>query len=142
MAYLILALLLFTALNLIATVAARNANTNLVALISGIGGLIIPLLVVLPGLTKQTFQNQKFGLWLAMLTGVLVGAYALTLNKSFTENKIAIITPVIFGGTIFLMTILSFFLFKEKISVLEGIGLACVLLGIIIIIIYARAVTV
>ncbi len=139
MIYLILALLLFTALNLIAASAARNANTNLVALLSSVGALVIPFIALLPALGKPTAHSQKFGIWMALLAGLLVGAYAMAVNKSFTQNKIAIITPVIFGGTIFLMTTLSYFLFKEKVSLVEGLGLSLVLVGIVVII-YARAV--
>lgn len=140
MIYLILALLLFTALNLVAAAASRNANTNLVSFLTAIGSLVIPFIVVLPALARQTFQSQKFGVWMALLTGLLVGLYALAVNKSFTQNKIVIITPVVFGGAILLTTIFSYFIFKEKISPLEGIGLMLVLIGLAVII-YARAIT-
>lgn len=138
MIYLLLALGLFTALNLIGAVASRNANTNLVSLLTIIGGLVAPLLVVVPTLARQSFQSQKFGIVMGLLAGLLVGCYALVLNKSFTENKIAIVTPVVFGGAILLTTILSFFIFKEKVSLVEGIGLVFVLVGLAVII-YARA---
>lgn len=138
MIYLILALLLFTALNLVSAAASRNANTNLVSLLTGIGSMVIPFIVVLPSLAKQSFQNQKAGLIMALLTGLLVGLYALAVNKSFTQNKVAIIAPVVFGGAILLTSVMSYFIFKEKISQTEGIGLVLVLIGLAIII-YARA---
>lgn len=139
--YLILALLLFTALNLAGAVASRNANTNLVALVSQLASFVIPAIVILPALAKQNIQSQRFGLLMAVATGLLVGAYAVVVSKAFTQTKIAVITPVIFGGAILLTTIWSYLVFKEKISPVEGIGLACVLVGIVVII-YARAVTV
>lgn len=138
MIYLILALLLFTAMNLISVAASRNANTNLVSLLTIIGGLVAPLIAVIPTLSKQSFHTQKFGIWMGLLAGLLVGCYALVLNKSFTENKIAIVIPIIFGGAILSTSILSYIIFKEKISVIEGMGLVCVLIGLAIII-YARA---
>ncbi|OVE78869.1 hypothetical protein BVY01_04280 [bacterium I07] len=77
---------------------------------------------------------------MAALSGIIVSLFVLTLSKSFTQNKIGIITPVIFGGAILFTTILSYFLFKEKITVTEGIGLGLVLAGLAVVI-YARATT-
>ncbi len=75
---------------------------------------------------------------MAALSGIIVSLFVLTLSKSFTQNKIGIITPVIFGGAILFTTILSYFLFKEKITITEGIGLGLVLAGLVVVI-YARA---
>lgn len=137
MLYMILALLLFTAFTLVGTVAARNGNTNVISLTSQVASLIIPLVASLPALAKQNVQSQKFGIWMAVLTGLLVGAYAIVLNKGLTQNKVAIIIPVVLGGGIVLTTILSYFIFKEKITPVESIGLGLVLVGLAVII-YAR----
>ncbi len=75
---------------------------------------------------------------MAALGGTLVGLFTLAANKSFTQNKVGIITPVIFGGAILLSTILSYFLFKEKLTLIEGVGLTLVLVGLAFVI-YARA---
>jgi drug/metabolite transporter (DMT)-like permease len=62
----------------------------------------------------------------------------MALNKSFSLNKVGIVTPVVFGGAIFLSTILSYFIFKEKITGIQGLGLAFLAIGFILII-YAKA---
>lgn len=75
---------------------------------------------------------------MAVLGGVMVSIFALAFNKSLAENKVGIVTPVLYGGTIFMSTIISYFIFKEKISAVEGIGLVLVLIGLSVII-YAKA---
>ncbi len=138
MIYLILALLLYTIAILIGASASRNANTNLVAAVTNTFSVIIPLLIVLPALTKKTYQTQKYGIFMAALGGIVVSLFVLALSKSFTQNKVGIIAPVVFGGAIFLSAILSFFIFKEKLTITEGVGLGIVGVGLAVII-YARA---
>jgi multidrug transporter EmrE-like cation transporter len=77
---------------------------------------------------------------MAAIGGVFIGLFVLALNKSFSENKIGIVTPIVYGGTILLSTVLSYFLFKEKVTALEGSGLLFVLIGLVIVT-YARATT-
>lgn len=139
MIYLILAALLYTAAVLVVTSASRNANTNLVALITEALSVLPPLLVILPKLAKKSFWGgQSYGLWMAALAGLAIGLFVLTFNKALTENKVGIVTPVVYGGSIFLSTVLSYFIYKEKVSLVEAIGLGLVLIGVIVVI-YARA---
>lgn len=138
MVYLVLACLLYTAAVLAGTTASRNANTNVVAAITNIVSIIIPIAVAAPALSKKAITNHKYGLWMAALGGIFIGLFVLALNKSFSENKVGIVTPIIYGGTIFLSTVISYFIFKEKITALEGAGLVFVLIGLIIVT-YARA---
>jgi drug/metabolite transporter (DMT)-like permease len=138
MIYLFLALIFYTSLVLVSTAASRNLNTNLVAAINNVVSAIIPVIVAVPLLHKKSFTDQKFGVIMAVLGGVFVGFFSLALTKSFSLNKVGIVTPVIYGGTIVLATIASYFLFKEKITLIEGVGLAFVVVGIGFVI-YARA---
>lgn len=64
----------------------------------------------------------------------------MTLNKSYSVNKVAIVAPIVFGGAIFFSAILSSFIFKEKIGSVQGIGLAFLGIGLALII-YARAIS-
>lgn len=137
--YILLSSALFTAVILIATTASRNANTNLVSLITEAASVIAPLILVAPSLAKKQVQGSKYGLWMAVLAGLFVGLYVLTFNKALSENKVGVVVPVIYGGGIFFSTVLSYFIYKEKVSIAEGIGLALVLAGLLVII-YARAV--
>lgn len=138
MIYLILAVIFYSLAVLIGASASRNANTNLVAFLTNISSAIIPFLVILPSLSKKSFENYRYGVWMAILGGLVVGLFVMALAKSFTQNKVGIVAPVVYGGTILLSTVLSYFVFKEKLSLAEGLGLALVLAGLAVII-YARA---
>ena len=138
MVYLILALLFYTSAILLGTTAARNANTNLVSGIVNTISAIIPVAISIPLFTKRTFTSQKYGILMAVLGGITIAFFTMALNKSFTQNKVGIVTPIVFGGAIFLSTILSYFFFKEKSTLLEAIGLSLLGVGLILII-YARA---
>lgn len=140
MVYLLLALVFYTAAIMVGTSAARNANTNLVSALGNLVSAILPIAIVIPVLAKKTFHSQKYGLWMAVLGGFLVSIFVLLLNKSFTQNKVGIVVPVVYGGSILLSTILSILIFKEKVTAVEAFGLSFVLVGIVIII-YARATT-
>ncbi len=75
---------------------------------------------------------------MAIIGGILIAFFVMAINKAYVENKVAVVAPIVFGGSIFLSAILSFVFFKEKITSLQGLGLA--LLGVAILIItYARA---
>lgn len=138
MIYIIAALILYTTAILLGTAAARNANTNLVSLITNALSVLIPVAVVAPHLSKKAFSSHKFGIVMAVLGGIVVGLFVMALNKSFSLNKVGIVAPIVFGGAILLSTVLSIFVFKEKITFIECIGLVLVLAGLSVVI-YARA---
>ena len=81
--------------------------------------------------------DGKLGIIYALIGGIAIALFTMALTKSFALNKVAIVSPIVFGGSIFLSAIISFFLFKEKISMYQGIGLAFLGVGILFIL-YAR----
>ncbi|HLL60691.1 MAG TPA: EamA family transporter [Candidatus Nitrosocosmicus sp.] len=137
MIYIIVALLFYTVGILLVTVASRKADTNMVSGIVNTISAIIPIVVVLSYLKKEAFDSSKPGIIYAILGGIAIALFSMALNKSFATDKVAIVSPVVFGGAIFLTSILSYFLFKEKITTYQGIGLAILGLGLVIII-YAK----
>ena len=139
MIYLIMAMILYAAGILIGASAARNANTNLVSAINNLFAVFIPLIIVIPALSKKTFTSQKYGVLMAVLGGIVISLFVLALNKSFTQNKVGVVAPVVFGGAILISTVLSYFIFKEKIDGIETVGLVLVLAGLGFLI-YARAI--
>lgn len=138
MIYIILAMVLYGVGILFGTAASRHANTNVVAAIINTVSALIPVAVVAPILSKRTFTNQKFGVLMAIAGGVSIALFVMAINKAYSLNKVAIVAPIVFGGAIFLSTILSYFIFKEKVSQLQVIGLSFLAVGFGIII-YARA---
>lgn len=135
MIFIILAMLLYTAVIMLGAVASRNANTNLVTAISNTFSAFIPLAVSVHLLNKKELVSNKYGVYFAVLAGLTVGLFVMALNKSYSLNKVGIVAPIVFGGAIFLSTILSYFLFNEKVSLLQFIGLALLGLGFVLIII-------
>ena len=134
-----MAMILYAAGILIGASAARNANTNLVSAINNLFAVFIPLIIVIPALSKKTFTSQKYGVLMAVLGGIVISLFVLALNKSFTQNKVGVVAPVVFGGAILISTVLSYFIFKEKIDGIETVGLVLVLAGLGFLI-YARAI--
>ena len=133
MLYIFLALIFYTSIILIGTFASRLANTNLVSAIVSIFSAIIPTIVAIPLLNKATIENQRLGVMAAVISGLIVGLFTLVFNKSLAVNKVGIVAPIIFGGSIFLSTILSYFIFREKVSLAHGIGLGFLGIGFLII---------
>lgn len=140
MFYLIAALLLYTVAILLLSIANKNLHSPLVTLIVNTVSAIIPFGVVAATFDKKILMNAKFGIIISLLAGIFIAFYTLVLGKSFAENKVGIVMPVIFGGAIFLSTILGAILFKEKITMLQGVGLGFLGIGFLIII-YVKATT-
>lgn len=138
MIYLFLAIIFFTATALFSAAASRKINPFLATLILNIFSIATPMIFLAFNKTKDFDLSARTAVLFAALAGLSVGAYGLILNKSFTVNKVGVVIPIIFGGTIILSTILSYFIFKESLKAFEIAGLALILIGIGFII-YARS---
>lgn len=134
MVYIVLAAIFYSGAVIFATVASRAINSNLVAAIVNTVSALIPIAIVIPLLGKKFLENDKLGLIAAVFAGVCIAIFALSLNKSFQLNKVAIVTPIVFGGMIFLTAILSYFIFKEKVSLVQFSGLTFLGIGLLLII--------
>jgi drug/metabolite transporter (DMT)-like permease len=138
MIYIILAMIFYAVGILLGAAASRNANTNLAAAITNAISAVVPILVVIPVLSKKMLTNQKLGVILATLAGISIAFFVMAINKSYAVNKVGIVAPLVFGGAIFISTIASYFIFKEKISGMQAAGLIILAVGFGVII-YARA---
>ncbi len=137
MIYIFLALIFYTGVVIVSTFAARLMNSVFVAAIVNLVSTVLPVILAVPILTKSGVGNQRLGIFAAIVAGIFVALFSLFLNKSFAENKVGIVTPIVYGGTILLSTVISYFVFKEKVSFTEGVGLSVLTVGFVIII-YAR----
>ncbi|MBW3568806.1 hypothetical protein KY385_01625 [Candidatus Parcubacteria bacterium] len=99
----------------------------------------MPLIILAPAFIKKSLTIDKPALIMTIIAGLCVGLFAMTVNKSFTLNKVGIVIPVVFGGTIMLTAVLSYFIFKETLKGFELAGLLLILAGLGFII-YARSV--
>jgi len=123
MIYIILALLFYSAAIMFGAYASRNANSNLVSAVMNILSAVIPIAVIIPLLSKKLIGDSRLGILYAAIAGVAIALFTMALNKSYSVNKVAIVAPIVFGGAIFLSAILSSIFFKEKIGLLQGVGL-------------------
>ncbi len=133
MIYIIIATILYTVALIFITLSARHADTNLATAVTNLVSTVLPVIIVLPYLNKKLVSDGKLGLIYAILGGIAIALYTLALTKSFAMNKVAIVSPIIYGGSIFLTAIISLILFKEKISLFQGIGLSLLGIGILFI---------
>lgn len=133
MVYIFLALIFYSSIIIFGTFASRAADIRIVTAIENLLSAVIPVLTVIPILNKTSYQNQKLGILAAVAAGVLIALFTIFINKAYSVNKVAIVAPIVFGGSIFLSAILSYFIFKEKVSLFQGIGLTFLAIGLIIV---------
>ena len=137
MIYILAALFFYTAVILLGTYASRKTDPTLATAITNALSTIIPMIVVFTTMKRDVITNSKTGIIFAVLAGIGVAFFTMALNKAFATNKVAIVSPIVFGGAIFLSAFFSFFIFKEKITPVQGIGLDFLGIGLLIII-YAK----
>ncbi len=130
MIYILLAAVLYTAALLLGAYASRHANTSVVAAITNIISATIPIAAVAYEWSRHPLQNERAGLIAAAFGGVAVAFFVLVLNKSFVVNKVAVVSPIVFGGAIFLSAILGWIIFKERITPYQGVGLILLAIGL------------
>lgn len=134
MLYILIALIFYTAALMIGTVANRAINSTVVTAIINTLSAIIPIFLIAPHIDKRLFTDGKHGLIMAVLAGICIAIFSLAINKSFQVNKVALVSPIVFGGAIFLTAILGYIFFKEKLSILHISGLILMGVGLLTII--------
>lgn len=134
MLYIFLATIFYTGAIMMGAIASRLINSSIVSAISNSISAILPIIVVLPLVNKRVIENGKLGILSAICAGICIAFFALSINKSFQVNKVAIVSPIVFGGMIFLTAILSYFFLKEKLTPVHLVGLSFLGVGLILII--------
>lgn len=134
MFYIISALVLYSLAIVFGASASRNANPTLTTGIMNSISAAIPFAILAKNFKSSVEQSSKFGIIMALATGIFLALFSVALNRSYSTDKVAIISPVVFGGAIALSSIASFFIFKERITPLQSFGLILVLAGVSIII--------
>src|SRR5438309_2254480 len=86
MFYIILSLLLYSTAIMFSTLASRLIDSNLVSAIAATISAVIPIVVLVPILGKKMFENGTLGVVYAILCGILIGIFTLTINKSYSFN--------------------------------------------------------
>jgi drug/metabolite transporter (DMT)-like permease len=129
MIYVFLALLTYSVAMMFATYANRHANVSWVSLIVNAISISAPLILLLAA-KEGDKVSTKSGILAAIAGGLLISVFTLLLGKSYELNNVAVVGPIVFGGSIVLTSVASYFIFKEKIVPLQAAGLLFVVIGL------------
>ena len=132
-----LATVFYSVFLLLNTIAARMIDPVVAAaLVTGVSALL-PITIALRSQTGSLSPIQ--GIVAAVAAGFCIALYSIFLNRSFVTEKVGVVVPIVYGGSLVITTVLSFVLFRERIGGLQAVGLLVMLVGMGIVI-YARIV--
>lgn len=139
MFYILIALFAYSAATLVLTFANRHTSVSIVNLIvNGMSAVIPAILVATQWNNISKSAGSKQGLIASVVAGILISFFGLALGKAYATTNVAIVVPVVFGGSIVLSAIGSAVFFKEKIEPIQLVGLCLVIIGLGLVV-YSRA---
>lgn len=112
---------------------AGKIDATLPGVIGNLVAVVIPLAVFIYlkfGKRAEMFPATTQGIVYSVLAGVAVAIYGILLVKSFERADIAVVIPVVFGGSIALSTLFSWLFLKEQISSIQLAGIIAVIIGV------------
>ena len=138
-AYLGSGIVLYTLLITFSSRASGKIDPYWSSTIFGIASTVAPFLLwyVSKQSGKALLPTTTTGIMYSLAAGASAGIFTSFLVKIFEKGAVSYATPVIYGGTIAVTTMVGYFLFKETISGLQAAGIALTMLGIGIVI-YSR----
>lgn len=121
MVFIIGAAVFYSIAIIFSTIASRKINTNLAAGLGNLISAIIPIVVAAPLLNKKllTIADSRFGVIMKILAGIFVALFTMALTRSFSLNKVAIVVPIVFGGSIFFRQFQATYSSKKKLHSLK-----------------------
>lgn len=137
MLYIFVALVFYTLGILALTLASRKSDAVVVTAIGNIVASLIPITLMLFKFKVSEIFNNKQGVLFAGLSGVCIAIFGIAIARAYSSNNVGIVVPIVFGGSIFLSTVLSYFLFGEKVGTVQSIGLTFIFIGLLLVI-YTR----
>jgi uncharacterized membrane protein len=137
MLYIFVALVFYTLGILALTIASRKSDAIMVNAIGNIVASLIPITLMLFKFKVSEIFNNKQGVFFAGLSGLCIAIFGLAIAKAYSANNVGIVVPIVFGGSIFLSTILSYFIFGERVGVVQSVGLGLIFLGLCLVV-YTR----
>jgi len=137
MLYILIALLAYSSATLVLTFANRHASVSIVNLVVNSMSAIIPAILVASQWSGIKNSGSRQGLVASVIAGVLISFFGLALGKAYATTNVAVVVPVVFGGSIVLSALGGVLFFKEKIEPLQLLGLCLVVIGLAVVV-YAR----
>lgn len=117
-----------------AGLAGGKINDWLAAVLYNGIGTLIPLIVYLSatGKGKTTIR----GIFFAALAGVAIMLFSVLLARLFNKGgNLSYVIPTIYGASIILSSLFGYFVLREKVNLLHGVGLAVIAAGITMVVI-------
>lgn len=136
LALVIIATLGYAGFQFFSAKAGGKIDGGLVPVIVNVCAVIVPLAFLLTRAANKAhfLPTQRSGLVYAILAGVSIAAFALAFHKIFQHGgNLSYISPLVFGGSIALASVLSIIFLKESLSLYHVIGTILVLTGIVFI---------
>lgn len=119
--------------------AGGKIDGSIVPIVVNLVAIIVPLLIYyyLKNSESHSFiPNTKAGLLYASLAGVSIAGFALAFHKIFQAGgNLSYVSPLVFGGSIAISTILSAVFLKESLTLYHVAGIILVLSGISLIVV-------
>lgn len=98
---------------------------------------IVPVALLYPQMSRLGEIFTKQGLFFSLIAGLFIGIFGIVIGKAYAANNVGIVVPIVFGGSIFLSTVLSYFIFGEKVGAIQSVGLGLIFLGLYLVV-YTR----
>jgi uncharacterized membrane protein len=129
----ILATILYTLFDIFASKAGNRIDANLSSVIFNGLGAILPLIIyVFYKFSKgaKLIATTSSGIIYSVLAGIAIALFSILLIKVFEKGGLAYVVPLIYGGTVALVSLTGWLIFKESVSGLQILGIAVVVIGI------------
>ncbi|HET9174567.1 MAG TPA: EamA family transporter [Candidatus Saccharimonadales bacterium] len=132
-----LATVFYTLYDAFASKAGGTIDPNASSVIFNGLGAVIPLGIYLYIKLKGTGAQPitKNGVIYSLLAGVAIALFSIIFIKIFEKGTLSYVIPLIYGGTVVLASLLGIFMFHDKVSVLQVLGLFVIAVGISIVVI-------
>lgn len=128
MIYIALATVFYSVFILLNTIAARVIDPVFAAaVVTGVSA-IIPVVIAVRAQTLTLTPLQ--GVVAAVAAGICIALYSIFLNRAFAAEKVGVVVPIVYGGSLVITTVLSLVVFRERIGTLQAIGLVVMMIGI------------
>lgn len=130
----ILCALFYAVFEIFAGLAGGKVNEWLAAVLYNGIGTIVPLVVYFATTSKG--KTTLKGVVYASLAGVGIMLFSVLLARLFNKGgNLSYVIPAVYGAAIVLSALFGVFFLKEKVALLQLMGLALVLIGVVFIVV-------
>ncbi len=106
-------------------------NPHLVGVLINCVGAFVPFVLFVSTGMRLDGVNDFKGICWALAAGVGIAAFTLAMARIFSLGEnLGFVTPLVYGGSLVLVTIAGTMMFRERIALLQLCGLILVVTGI------------